>query len=186
MPIFAPPDSLSPAAMRYVVKKGLDNRGFAAALVDAAVKGHVRLVEDDGGFFGRPSGVIERPLTATAEPLDPVEQDAIDALVSPGETLAMDNDNHATFSAANKGALGGLCDAFRRQGVQPQRRLGVCRDRRVAAHRLPDRDGHPGGGRRAGIGPVPASAARTGGGDRGVAVAAQDDARRSGASSTAC
>ena len=52
--------------MRYVLEQKLDNRGFAAALIDAAVKGHVRLVEDDGGFFGKTKRSIERLATATA------------------------------------------------------------------------------------------------------------------------
>ena len=51
VPLFAPPDDLRPAAMRYVVEQKLDNRAFAAALVDLAVKGHVRLVEEEGGWF---------------------------------------------------------------------------------------------------------------------------------------
>ena len=103
VPIFSPPDGLSPSAMRYVVKQGLDNRGFAAALVDAAVKGHVRLVENDGGFFGKTKRSIVRLVTAGPQPLDAAEQAAIDGLVGPGETIAMDNENHATFSSVNKG-----------------------------------------------------------------------------------
>ncbi len=122
VPIFAPPDGLSPAAMRYVTKQSLDNRGFAAALVDAAVKGHVRLVEDDGGFFGRTKRSIERPTTAAPQALDPVEQDAIDALVAPGETLAMDNENHATFSAANKGLSAAYATRF--EGKAFNRNIG--------------------------------------------------------------
>ncbi len=112
VPIFAPPDNLSPAAMRYVIKQNLDNRGFAAALVDAAVKGHVRLVEEHGGFFGKNERTIERPVTFTAQPLDPVEQDAINALVSPGQSIAMDNENHATFASANKGLAAAYATRF--------------------------------------------------------------------------
>ena len=102
VPIFSPPDALTPSAMRYVVSKGHDNRGFAAALVDAAVKGHVRLVEDDGGFFGRAKRSIERPTTEGTRPLGAPEQAALDALIGPGETVAIDNANHAVFSTANK------------------------------------------------------------------------------------
>ena len=39
--------------MRYVTKMGADNRAFAAALVDMGVRGHVRLVEEEGGWFSR-------------------------------------------------------------------------------------------------------------------------------------
>ncbi|MEO7411509.1 MAG: DUF2207 domain-containing protein, partial [Sphingomicrobium sp.] len=115
VPIFAPPDGLSPGAMRYLIVQNFDNRGFAATLVDAAVKGHVKLVEDDGGFFGKTNRSIERSLSATALPLDPVEQDAIDALVAPGATIAMDNKNHATFSASNKGLAAAYATRFEGQ-----------------------------------------------------------------------
>lgn len=101
VPIFSPPDGLGPAAMRFVREQSLDDRGFAAALVDAAVKGHVRLVEDDGGIFSSTNRRIER-LEGTGEPLDPAELAALDALVASGETIELDNANHATFGAARK------------------------------------------------------------------------------------
>ncbi|MEO7654721.1 MAG: DUF2207 domain-containing protein, partial [Sphingomicrobium sp.] len=122
VPIFSPPDGLSPSAMRYVLKQGLDNRGFAAALVDAAVKGHVKLVEDNGGFFGTTKRSIVRPSTATAQPLDVAEQAAIDGLVGPGETIAMDNENHAIFSSSNKGLSDSYAKRF--EGVTFNRNVG--------------------------------------------------------------
>ena len=63
VPIFSPPDDLSPAAMRYVTKMGADNRTFAAALVDMGVRGHIRMVEEDGGWLSSDKTRIER-LTA--------------------------------------------------------------------------------------------------------------------------
>ena len=122
VPIFAPPDGLTPSAMRYVTKQNFDNRGFAAALVDAAVKGHVRLVEDDKGLFSSTKRSIERPATAAAQPLDAAEQAAIDGLVGPGETIAMDNENHSTFSSVTKG----LSDTYakRFEGAVFNRNLG--------------------------------------------------------------
>lgn len=105
VPIFSPPDDLSPAAMRYIVEQKLDNRAFAAALVDSAVKGHVRLVEDEGGWFSGNKRRIERFVYGETQPLAPAEQAALNTLVSPNESLAMEQENHATFSAAKK-ALG--------------------------------------------------------------------------------
>jgi hypothetical protein len=104
------------------MEQKLDNRGFAAALVDAAVKGHVRLVEDDGGFFGATKRHIERPATAAAQPLDAAEQAAIDGLVGPGETIGMDNANHATFTSANKVLSDQYAKRF--EGVVFHRNLG--------------------------------------------------------------
>ena len=62
------------AAMRYIVEQKLDNRAFAASLVDAAVKGHVRLVEEDGGWFGGNERRIERLHRHDLPPLAPPER----------------------------------------------------------------------------------------------------------------
>lgn len=98
VPLFAPPDDLSPAAMRYVVEQELDNRAFAAALVDAGVKGHVILGENDG-FLGFGGKKYIEGATGPRGPLGEPEQSAISALVSPGQRLDFDNEHHATFSA---------------------------------------------------------------------------------------
>ena len=55
--------------MRYIVEQKLDNRAFAAALVDAAVKGQVRLIEEDRGFFRSNERRIERHDFPGAQPL---------------------------------------------------------------------------------------------------------------------
>ena len=60
MPIFSPPDDLTPAGMRYVTKMSADNRAFAAALVDMGVRGHIRMVEEDGGWLSSKKMRIER------------------------------------------------------------------------------------------------------------------------------
>ncbi|MEO7564458.1 MAG: DUF2207 domain-containing protein [Sphingomicrobium sp.] len=104
VPLFSPPDDISPGAMRYVTKQGLDNRAFAAAIVDAGVKGHVRLVEEKGFLFMGGDKYIEGIATPSSVPLQPAEQSAIAKLVSPGGRIELDNANHAKFSAA-KNAL---------------------------------------------------------------------------------
>jgi uncharacterized membrane protein YgcG len=103
VPLFAPPDGLSPSAMRYVVKKKFDTRGFAALLVDAAVKGHLKLIEEDGGFFSSTKRSIEHLAGPHAQPLEAAEQAAVDALAPAGDTIAMDNENHSKFSSAING-----------------------------------------------------------------------------------
>jgi uncharacterized membrane protein YgcG len=102
VPLFSPPDELSPAAIRYIVEQKFDNRAFAAALVDAAVKGHVRLVEEDGGWFSSNKRRIERFVYGETQPLAAAEQASLNTLVSPNESLLMDQKNHATFAAAKK------------------------------------------------------------------------------------
>ena len=100
VPIFAPPDELSPAAMRYISNMGSDNRVFAAALVDMGVRGHVRMIEEDGGWLSRDKTRLER--TPGAQPLPDEEQVALAQLVSTGESIVMEQKNHAKFSSAKK------------------------------------------------------------------------------------
>ncbi|MFP5330557.1 MAG: DUF2207 domain-containing protein [Alphaproteobacteria bacterium] len=102
VPLFAPPDELSPAAIRYIAEMDADNRSFAAALVDMGVRGHVRIVEQDGGWLSKDRRFIER--LASSNPLPDEEQDALAELVSTGETIEMKQENHSKFSSA-KNAL---------------------------------------------------------------------------------
>ena len=101
VPLFSPPADLTPAAMRYVSRMGSDNRTFAAALVDMGVRGHVRMVEEEGGWFARDKTRLER--AAGTEPLPPDEEAALRELASTGESIVMEQKNHAKFSAAKKG-----------------------------------------------------------------------------------
>lgn len=50
IPLFAPPPGLGAAGSRFIWKQKFDDRGFAAALVGLAVKGRLRIVDDDGDF----------------------------------------------------------------------------------------------------------------------------------------
>ena len=98
VPIFSPPDELTPAAIRYVTKMGADDRAFAAALVDMGVRGHIRLVEEDEGWFSGKKMRLERSVNDTRLPAE--EEAALDCLCTPGEQLVMEQKNHEKFSAA--------------------------------------------------------------------------------------
>jgi uncharacterized membrane protein YgcG len=102
VPLFAPTDGLSPAAMRYIWKMGVDDRAFAAAVVDAGVKGHVCLVEEDGGFFGLAKDKMRLERVAGTEPLPDAEQSMLTQLAMTGESIVMEQKNHEKFSAAKK------------------------------------------------------------------------------------
>jgi hypothetical protein len=99
LPIYEAPAGVSPAAMRYLVRMGFDNKTFAAAVIDMAVKKFLSIKEHDGVFtllrtsgdkkllapeesaaavtlFGKPSGndddaVDERPGRRSAVVLKP-------------------------------------------------------------------------------------------------------------------
>ena len=112
VPLFSPPDELTPAAMRYVMQQHFDSRAFAAALVDAAVKGHIRLVEEEGGWFSGNKRRIERYDIPGATPLAVPEQASLNLLVSPNDSLVMEQKNHETFSAASKALSNRYAEAY--------------------------------------------------------------------------
>ena len=101
VPIFSPPDQLTPPAMRYVSRMASDNRTFAAALVDMGVRGHLRMVEEDGGWFSRDKTRLER--LAGPERLPGDEEAALRELAGTGESIVMEQTNHSKFSSAKKG-----------------------------------------------------------------------------------
>jgi len=108
VPIFSPPDDLTPAAMRYVTRMGADNRAFAAALVDMGVRGHIRMIEEDRGWLSGKHTRLERLQAST--PLPEEEEAALDCLCDPGEEIMMEQKNHQNFSSANS-ALSGILKA---------------------------------------------------------------------------
>lgn len=61
VPLFAPPDGISPAAARFIMRMGFDTKCFSAALVHAAVKGCLKI---------RQNGRKDYTLEKTKEPDD--------------------------------------------------------------------------------------------------------------------
>ncbi len=120
VPLFSPPADLTPAGMRYILKMGADDRAFAAALVDMGVRGHIRLSEEEGGFFSSDKTRLER--LAGPAPLPPEEEAALRELAMTGEQIMMEQKNHAKFSAAKKGLDDVLKTAY--EGVMFNRNWG--------------------------------------------------------------
>jgi len=50
VPLFAPPKDFSPAAVRFVHRMAYDRKAFAASLVDMAVKGYLKIAQDDSTY----------------------------------------------------------------------------------------------------------------------------------------
>jgi hypothetical protein len=51
---YEPPHNLSPVAMRYLLKKGLDEKGFTAALIDMAARGCIEIQESGDCYVFSP------------------------------------------------------------------------------------------------------------------------------------
>jgi uncharacterized membrane protein YgcG len=110
VPIFSPPDDLTPAAMRYVTRMGSDDRTFAAALIDMGVRGHVRMVEEDSGWFSSDKTRLER--IASIQPLPADEEAALRELAITGQSIVMEQKNHKEFSAAQTALAGILKERY--------------------------------------------------------------------------
>lgn len=50
VPLFYPPNDLSPAAMRYIYRMGFDHKAYAAALLNMAVKGYLTIEDHDNSY----------------------------------------------------------------------------------------------------------------------------------------
>lgn len=111
VPLFNPPDGLTAAALRYVSEMGFDNRTFSAAIVECGVRGKIRLVEEDGGFFSRTKTTIER--TGDAADLPEPERAMHAALFALGDRVLLDNENHKTVGGAQTALRKGLERAYR-------------------------------------------------------------------------
>jgi uncharacterized membrane protein YgcG len=93
IPLFSPPAGFSPAAVRFVSRMGYDDKAFAAAVVDMAVKGGV-LIQEDGGDY-----TLVRKEGATGA-LSRDEQLVSDRLFSSSKSVKLENTNHTRIRAA--------------------------------------------------------------------------------------
>ena len=93
IPLFAPPQGFSPAAVRFVEQLGFDHKAFAAAVVDMAVKGSLLIKEDDGNYT-----LVRRD--AGGANLSPGEQRVAAKLFAGGDSLKLGNENHAAIKSA--------------------------------------------------------------------------------------
>jgi uncharacterized membrane protein YgcG len=114
IPLFKPPEGLGPAATRYVLKQGYDDRAFAAGLVGLAVKGGVKIAEDASGVYS----ITKTAGAKTA--LTGVEQ-TLHAAMPAGSTV-LKQANHATMQAMKQALQKALAATY--DGVAFLRNLG--------------------------------------------------------------
>jgi uncharacterized membrane protein YgcG len=93
IPLYSPPAGFSPAGVRFVSRMGYDDKAFAAAVVDMAVKGGVLIKEDDGDYtLVRKEGAMGA--------LSRDEQLVTGQLFSGGKSVKLENTNHTRIQAA--------------------------------------------------------------------------------------
>ena len=102
IPLFAPPDGMSAAAVRYVERMAFDARCFTAAIIDLGVNGHLRLT-------GSGSETVLWRLDG-GKLIGPAEQAAKSKLFAANPSLKLVQTNHTTLTSAT----GALRDSLRR------------------------------------------------------------------------
>ncbi len=96
IPLFSPPNNMSPAEVRYLDRLSFDNRAFTAAIVNLGVKGHLTLSES--------SSTSRVMLKEGNLPLSEPEDEMRRQLFAQSRTVELKQENHAVVGAA-KSAL---------------------------------------------------------------------------------
>lgn len=118
MPLYAPPDNLSPAAIRFMAEMGYDDKVFAAAVIDMAVKGHLTLADTDGQY------TLVKKKDASAN-LSPDEQRIMSQLFRSATAVVLERKNHAAIAAAKNALKTSLALAYEKSHFLNNRRAFV-------------------------------------------------------------
>jgi len=93
MALYEPPANLSPAAMRFLMRMGYDNKTFAAAILDMAVRGYLKIAEDSGAYRLTLTGKDDRVLT-------PDEKQIAAELFEGRNEVLLKQENHALIKSS--------------------------------------------------------------------------------------
>ena len=95
VPLFAPPENLSAASVRYIDRMGYDRKSFAAALISMAVKGYLKISEEHGAY-----ALSRTTKSEAASGLAPTESAIGRVLFNIVSRLELKNSNHVIVSRA--------------------------------------------------------------------------------------
>ncbi|WP_395376123.1 DUF2207 domain-containing protein [Marinicella sp. W31] len=112
MPLFNPPDGLSPAAMRFILDEKADKKSFSAAMINMAVKGYVDI--DQSGKKKYTFNKLDAQEGKTREKLSPGERLIYNKLFSSGrKKITISKKYNSTIKHALKKHLKSLRDEYR-------------------------------------------------------------------------
>ena len=90
---YTPPDTMSPAVMRYIAKMGYDDRTFAAAVINMAVKGFLKIVEEYGEYTLQKKDGGNKPPA-------PEEERIMKKLLGASGEITLETANHLKIKSA--------------------------------------------------------------------------------------
>jgi uncharacterized membrane protein YgcG len=99
VPLYEPPENLSPAAMRYLKRMGFDEATFTAAVLGLAAKGYLTIEHGDSRTYR----LLRKKSWETAgQKLVSDEKSLAGKLFENGETLELEQSNHSILQGARK------------------------------------------------------------------------------------
>ena len=108
IPLYEPPKNMSPAAVRFIMEMGYDDKIFTSTIVSLAVKRYL-LIEEDGKDYILVKNISDAPLTID-------EKAVIDKLSFKNnngrQILELEQKNHAILQKAIKGLKNSLKNSF--------------------------------------------------------------------------
>jgi len=115
VPLYEPPDNLSPAAVRFITQMGYDDKSFAATIVNMAVKGFLSISEKAGEY------TLQKNPESKAV-LSPDEQGVTSKLFVSGSSIVLKQSNHATIRSAKESLGTSLSGAYEKNYFVTNRR----------------------------------------------------------------
>jgi uncharacterized membrane protein YgcG len=107
IPMYFPPDGYSPASLRFIRRMGYDNQGFAVAIVNLAVKGALRISENDRVFtLQKLKDVVD---------LAPGEAAIMSKLFAGRESITLKQTHHRVISSAIKAQTASLQNDYEKK-----------------------------------------------------------------------
>src|ERR1041385_1893086 len=99
VPLYEPPDNMSPAAMRFLERMGFDEKAFTAAVMGLAAKGYLTIEQDASKTYKL---VRRKNATDQNSDLSADEKSLARILFEDGSPLVLKNKNHESLSRARK------------------------------------------------------------------------------------
>jgi uncharacterized membrane protein YgcG len=97
MPLYEPPDNMSPAAVRFVERMGWDEKAFTSAILGLAAKGCLSIEQDDSKTYK----LVRK--NKNESNLAAEEKALVKVLFEDGNFLVLTNEQHVLLMRARKG-----------------------------------------------------------------------------------
>ena len=110
---YEPPETFSPASLRYIRQMYYDDKVMTAAVVNLAVKGYLRIDNYDDEH-----SLQKLKLGPNAPELAAGERELYEGLFKDGDAIQLKDDNHATLGAAKTSHRQSLKDDYKKRYFQ--------------------------------------------------------------------